>query len=71
MVCPLHGSEGDGLGGAGLVHTPLVYSKLPSLLDNKGVANADPTHSNKHCRFSAAQLDKMYRAEGVADFCRL
>lgn len=58
-----------GMEGAWLVHMPPVDRKLASYLAplaNKGMANANPTLPNKHCRFSAAQLDKVYHAEGVA-----
>ena len=59
------------MGGAGLVHTPLVYSKLPGYL----ACWITRVWLMQILHFLTStvvfQLDKMYRAEGVADFCRL
>jgi hypothetical protein len=48
---------------------PPVAGYLASLANN-GMANGNPTLPNKHCCFSAAQLEKVYRAEGVASLIR-
>ena len=62
-------TDPEGMEGAGLVHKQLGGDMLAghlALLVTTGVANVNPMFPNKQCRFSAAQLEKVYRAEGVA-----
>lgn len=61
-------SDLEGAESAGLVHPPPMEPSLAAYLapsQNHGVIGP-ATLPSKHCRFSAGQLEKIYRAQGCA-----